>query len=235
MKVRILGRIVLKEFIRNLVISIAFFILLDYIYVYFAGIDLKSSTGLILWQGGDERTIPTISSVLLKLLNISVIFLAIGKNVEKLKKDVTLNILSRFGSYKGFVFLYFLAVLLQGVFLLVISHITYFCFTGIESLSVKSCIDYFTLDCLGLIGVIVVFIIFDNVLMIDNSFLYVIFVYVLNTVVPKPILIVFSTAKYIELRERIGWWGIFSIIMIIDAILITFFCCLISKRRVNVC
>ena len=91
------------------------------------------------------------------------------------------------------------------------------------------------MDCLGLVGVIVVFIIFDNVLMIDNSFLYVIFVYVLNTVVPKPILIAFSTAKYIELRERIGWWGIFSIIMIIDAILITFFCCLISKRRVNVC
>lgn len=60
-------------------------------------------------------------------------------------------------------------------------------------------------------------------------------VYLLNTVLPIPILPAMSTVKFLALKSRIGIIPILLLIIGMDLAVAVFYGVLIKKRRVNVC
>ena len=95
MKVFALFKIIIKEFKRDLFISILLMVLVDFLYANFTGIRLNRENGMILWQGGNDRYPLSFSMLLLKLTNISIVFITVGKIADKISGDIMISILAR--------------------------------------------------------------------------------------------------------------------------------------------
>lgn len=81
----------------------------------------------------------------------------------------------------------------------------------------------------------IVSIILSNCYLVENSFLYVIAVYLVNTVLPIPILPAMSTVRFADLKSRIGSIPIVLLMAGLDLGVVVFYRVLIKKRRVKVC
>lgn len=115
------------------------------------------------------------------------------------------------------------------------SHIIYYLLAGILLSKLKIVFLYFAFDIIGFVGIILLYMILNNVYQLENSLLYIIGLYVVNTILPFPMLIATSTIQFIKLKNQIGI--VFPIIamIIIDILL---FCCygyFIKKRSVSIC
>lgn len=99
MKVFPLFKIIAKEFKKDIFISIFLLVLADFIYVNFTGVHLNKESGLILWQGGNDTYLFNLSTVILKILNISIVFITVGKIIDKLSSDIMVYILARITNY----------------------------------------------------------------------------------------------------------------------------------------
>ena len=70
MKVSALFKIILKEYRRNIFISILLLAFVDFVYANFTGVQPGRESGLILWQGGNDIHYFGLNTVLLKLSNV---------------------------------------------------------------------------------------------------------------------------------------------------------------------
>ena len=95
MKVSKLFKIIVKEYGRDLIRSILLFVLIDFIYANFTGIRLNGEISGILWQGGNDISFWGLNTVLLKLSNISIVLVTVGKIADKLSDDIMIYILAR--------------------------------------------------------------------------------------------------------------------------------------------
>lgn len=235
MKVSALFKIIVKEFKKDIFIAILLFVLVDFAYANFTGIRLDQESGSVLWQGGDDTYYFGFSTVLLKLLNVSVVFMTAGKMVDKLSGDSMLYILARIRDYRKFMYAYSAVVILSGEMLLAASHAVFYCFAGFSLGQAASNLFYLLLDMLGFGGMMIVSIILSNCYLVENSFLYVIAVYLVNTVLPIPILPAMSTVRFADLKSRIGSIPIVLLMAGLDLGVVVFYRVLIKKRRVKVC
>lgn len=230
-----LFKIVVKEFKKDIFISILLFILVDFIYANFTGVQFNGESGSILWQGGNDTYFFGFSTILLKILNVSVVFITVGKIVDKLSSDIMVYILSRISDYKKFIYAYSAVVIILGEILLTVSHLVYYCFAGFYPEQAASGLFYLLTDDLGFGGVMILYIILSDCFFLENSFLYLIAVYLLNTVLPIPILPAVSTVRFPALKSRIGTIPVLLLIIGMDLGLAVFYGVLIKKRRINVC
>jgi len=235
MKVLTLFKIIVKEFKKDILISILLFALVDFIYANFTGVQLNKENSSILWQGGNDIYFFGFSTVLLKLLNVSIVFIAVGKIVDKLSSDIMIYILARISDYKKFIYAYSAVVILLGEILLTISHIVYYCFAGFSLEQAASSLLYLIMDDFGFLGIMTLYIILNDCYSTENSFMYIIVVYILNTILPIPILPAMSTVRFLALRSRIGIVLIVLLIVGMDLSVVIFYGALIRKRRVNIC
>lgn len=235
MKVMTLFKIIVKEFKRDILVSVLLFALVDFVYVNFTGVPLNRESGMILWQGGNDTYILSLSTVLLKLLNISVVFITVGKIADKLSSDIMIYILSRISDYRKFIYAYSIVIMVLGEILLTVSHIVYYCFAGFYFEQISSGLLYLWVDGLGFFGIMLIYIILNHCYSLENSFTYMIAVYVLNTVLPIPILPAMSTVRFFILKDRIPIAWLSLLLVGIDLIAAAFYDVLIRKRRVNIC
>ena len=235
MKVLTLFKIIVKEFKKDILISIILFALVDFIYANFTGVQLNEESSNILWQGGNDIYFFGFSTVLLKLLNVSIVFISVGKIVDKLSSDIMIYILARISDYKKFIYAYSVVVIILGEILLTISHIVYYCFAGFYLEQAASSLFYLIMDDFGFLGIMILYIILNNCYLTENSFMYMIAVYILNTILPIPILPAMSTVRFLALKSRIGIIPILLLIIGMDLVVAVFYGVLIKKRRVNVC
>lgn len=235
MKVMTLFKIIVKEFKRDILVSVLLFALVDFVYVNFTGVQLDRESGMILWQGGNDTYILSLSTVLLKLLNISVVFIIVGKIADKLSSDIMICILARITDYRKFIYAYSIVIIVLGEILLTVSHIVYYCFAGFYFEQIPSGLLYLWVDGLGFFGIMLIYIILSHCYSLENSFTYMIAVYVLNTVLPIPILPAMSTVRFFILKDRITIAWLSLLLVGVDLIVAAFYDVLIRKRRVNVC
>ena len=235
MKVMTLFKIIVKEFKKDILISIILFALVDFLYVNFTGVLLNEESSSILWQGGNDIYFFGFSTLLLKLLNVSVVFITVGKIVDKLSSDIMIYILARITDYRRFIYAYSAVVIILGEILLTVSHIMYYCFAGFYLEQAASSLFYLLMDDLGFLGIIILYIILNDCYFLENSFMYMTAVYLVNTVLPIPILPAMSTVKFLALKSRIGIIPILLLIIGMDLAVAVFYGVLIKKRRVNVC
>lgn len=235
MKVLALFKIIVKEFRRNLLISIFLFIIIDFIYANFTGIQLNHENGSILWQGGNDIYILDLNTVLLKLSNISIVLMTVGKIAHKLSDDIMIYILARITDYHKFMRAYSMVVIILGEILLVVSHIVYYCIAGFCLAQAASIFLYLLMDALGFLGIMLLYIILNNCCLLENSFMYIIAVYVLNTVLPTPILFAMSTARFYILKSKIAMTPLFLLLAGMDLVVVSFYYVLIKRKRVNIC
>lgn len=235
MKVLTLFKIIVTEYKKDILMSIILFALADFIYVNFTGVQLNEESSSILWQGGNDNYFWGFNTVLLKLLNVSIVFIAVGKIVDKLTSDIMIYILARISDYKKFVCAYSAVVIILGEILLTLSHIVYYCFAGFYLEQTASSLFYLMMDDFGFLGIMILYIILNDCYSTENSFLYIIAIYILNAILPIPILPAMSTVRFLDLRSRIGIVLILLLIVGMDLSIAIFYGALIRKRGVNIC
>ncbi len=70
---------------------------------------------------------------------------------------------------------------------------------------------------------------------LENSFMYIIAIYVFNTVLPVPILFAMSTVRFFILKSRIAVVPLFLLLVGMDLAVVSFYYVLIKRRRINIC
>lgn len=235
MKMFELFKIIVKEFKRDIFISILLLALVDFIYANFTGVQFNRENGFILWQGGNDIYMLGVNTVLLKLLNISIVFITVGKIVDKISSDIMVYILARVTDYKKFICAYSTVLIILGEILLTASHIVYYCFAGFYLEQAVSSLLYLIMDGLGFVGIVIIYIILNNCYSLENSFMYILAVYILNTVLPVPILLAMSTVRFLVLKSQIATVPLLLMIIGMDLIVATYYYVLIKRRRVNIC
>lgn len=235
MKVSALFKIIAKEFKRDLFLSVLLLALVDFIYADFTGIPLTRESGTILWQGGNHVYLAGLSTVLLKLFNVSIVFIAAGKIEDKLSDHIMIYLLARAGNYSKFISGYTVTVIIVGEILLVLSHILYYCFAGFYPEQAASAFSYLMLDCLGFPSIMILYFIFNRCRSLDNSYLYILGIYMLNTVLPIPILPAMATVKFFTLKSRTEMVPLCLLLMGTDLIAVVYYNVLIKRRRVSIC
>lgn len=235
MKVFALVKIIVKEFRRDIFISILLLALVDFVYANFTGAQLNWENGLILWQGGNDIYMLGINTVLLKLLNVSIVFITVGKIADKTSSDIMVYILARVNDYRKFICAYSTVLIILGVILLTVSHIVYYCFAGFSLEQAVSSLLYLIMDGLGFVGMVIIYIILNKCYSLENSFMYIIAVYLLNTVLPVPILLAMSTVRFLILKSQIEIVPLLLMIIGMDLTVVIYYYVLIKRRRVNIC
>lgn len=235
MKVSALFKIILKEYRRNIFISILLLAFVDFVYANFTGVEPGRENGLILWQGGNDIHFFGLNTVLLKLSNVSILFITVGKIADKISGDIMVYILARVTDYRKFICAYSMVLIMLGEALLTVSHIVYYCVAGFYLEQVASGLFYLLMDGLGFGGMAIIYIILNNCYSLENSFLYIIAAYVLNTVLPVPILPAMSTVRFFVLKSQITEAALLLSIIGIDLIVAIYYYMLIKRKRVNVC
>lgn len=93
---------------------------------------------------------------------------------------------------------------------------------------------YLLFDILGFIGISLVYIIANNIFMLENSIIYIIAIYIINTILPVPILIGTSTIQFANIFNKIGYF-VFFILIGLDIILAFCYEWFLKQRRVVIC
>lgn len=235
MKLSALLKMIVKEFRKDILLSILLLALIDFVYANFTGMELNRENGTILWQGGNDVFVLSLSTVLLKLLNVSVVFITIGKIADKLSSDIMVYLLARITDYRKFMYAYSAVVVILGEMLLAMSHIVYYCFAGFYFKDTASILFYLFMDCFGFLSIMILYIILSHCYSVENSFLYIIAVYVLNTILPFPILPAMATARFLTITSRFPVCLPVLTTAGVDLIAVIYYDVLIRKRRINVC
>ncbi len=234
MKIHNISRLIYSEYKRNILACLISIIIFDYIYIKFIGLNITPENSYISWIGYSEVLSQSLSSILLKLFNISMVFVAVFKIMEKMKENIIIYMLSRVSSYKSFVRKFTYIVILLGTSLVFISHLLYYILAGISFEHIDMIFLYLFFDILGFIGISLVYIIINNIFELENSIIYIIAIYVINTISPIPILIGTTTIQFANLFNKIGYF-IFFILIGLDILLIFCYEWFLKKRRVIIC
>ncbi len=234
MKILNINRLIYSEYKKNILICLIWIIIFDYIYLEFIDLKITSENSYITWVGYSEVLSQSLSGILLKLFNISMVFSTVFKIMEKMKEDIIIYMLSRVSSYKSFVRKFTYLVILLGMSLVFISHAVYYILAGINFEHIDMILFYLIFDILGFVGISLVYIIANNIFELENSMIYIIAIYVVNTILPIPILIGTSTLQFANLLNKIGYF-IFFILIGLDVLLICCYERFLRRRRVIIC
>lgn len=235
MNVLALFKIIVKEFRKDFLISILLFAFIDFIYANFTGIQLNDESSSILWQGGNDAYMLGLNTILLKLLNITIVLVTVGKIADKLSDDIMIYILARISDYNKFICAYSVVVIMLGEILLGVSHMVYYCIGGFCAEQAVTNLYYLWMDALGFLGTMLLYFILNHCYSLENSFMYIIAIYALNTVLPVPVLFAISTVRFFILKSQIAVVPLFLLLVGMDLAVASFYYVLIKRRRVNIC
>lgn len=235
MKIKTLSKLIFDEYFKYIIFSIMLFILIDFIFINFTGLSIDKENGYIYWLGGNETISMGLRIILLKTLNISIIFLTIGRIIEEVSRNIMVYVFSRITNYSKFLWQYFSIIVMIGLILLTASHIIYYIFIGLPIDKLWISFSYLLFDCLGFISIITIYFTLNNALLFENSFLIIIIIYMLNTILPIPIIFATSTVKYILIINQINVSILFILILLFDFIFIICLKKLIQEKRFNLC
>lgn len=197
MKIKTLSKLIFDEYFKYIIFSIMLIILIDFIFINFTGLSIDKENGYIYWLGGNETISMGLRIILLKALNISIIFLTIGRIIEEVSRTIMVYVFSRITNYSKFLWQYFSIIVMIGLILLTASHIIYYIFIGLPIDKLWIIFSYLLFDYLGFISIITIYFMLNNAFLFENSFLIIIIIYMLNTILPIPIIFATSTVKYI--------------------------------------
>jgi hypothetical protein len=226
-------KLLFKEYWKNICFSLLLLVIVDFIYFTGSGPD-SVNKNIIMWLGGDEYEMPLIM-ITLKLLNISIILLTVGKIIEKLTSDIILYIMVRTTDYKRFIINFSIVSIFLGCIMVIASHLIYYSFIGIPPMYVQDILEYLLLECLGISGILLIYIILNNVIITEKGILLIMGMYALNTVLPFPVILASTTMSFIDLVSKMGFGMLLIITVILDLAILATYYILISRRRVNIC
>lgn len=235
MKIKTLSKLIFDEYFKYIIFSIMLIILIDFIFINFTGLSIDKENGYIYWLGGNETISMGLRIILLKALNISIIFLTIGRIIEEVSRTIMVYVFSRITNYSKFLWQYFSIIVMIGLILLTASHIIYYIFIGLPIDKLWIIFSYLLFDYLGFISIITIYFMLNNALLFENSFLIIIIIYMLNTILPIPIIFATSTVKYILIINQINVSILFILILLFDFIFIICLKKLIQEKRFNLC
>ena len=235
MKIKTLSKLIFDEYFKYIIFSIMLIILIDFIFINFTGLSIDKENGYIYWLGGNETISMGLRIILLKTLNISIIFLTIGRIIEEVSRNIMIYVFSRITNYSKFLWRYFSIIVMIGLILLTASHIIYYIFIGLPIDKLWIIFSYLLFDYLGFISIITIYFMLNNAFLFENSFLIIIIIYMLNTILPIPIIFATSTVKYILIINQIHVVILFALILLFDFILIICLKKLIQEKRFNLC
>lgn len=235
MKLTILSKMIVSEHAKEIVLSICLFAIIDVVFIYFTGMEVNKENGYIYWVGGNETIPVNLNMLLLKILNSSVIFLVVGRIIDNMSRNRMVYIFSRLSSYSGFLKQFSLVITIIGLLLLVGSHAVYYVFAGVSMTHLHVIVHYLLFDCFGFIGMSIVYLILNNVFLLENSFLPIIAIYLMNTMLPVPVIIAGSTISFIELSNEVTVRILFLMVVFLDILLLCGYSKLVKRKRVNVC
>lgn len=235
MKIKTLSKLIFDEYFKYIIFSIMLIILIDFIFINFTGLSIDKENGYIYWLGGNETISMGLRIILLKTLNISIIFLTIGRIIEEVSRTIMVYVFSRITNYSKFLWQYFSIIVMIGLILLTASHIIYYIFIGLPIDKLWILFSYLSFDCLGFISIITIYFMLNNAFLFENSFLIIIIIYMLNTILPIPIIFATSTVKYILIINQIHVVILFVLILLFDFIFIICLKKLIQEKRFNLC
>ncbi len=235
MKLKTLSLLVFKEHYRYLVLSVGFLFLNVIFYIFSKQLNFSSEDYYLNWFNLGDGSNFGILEVLLKLINISIIFLSIGKIIDKLAKNHMIYIFARNSSYSSLLFKLTFIIILIAIVLLSIAHIFYSLFTGILLAHPLKIFTYLLIDIIGFISIVLIYIILARVFVIEHSFLLILILYIANIFSPYPILLTISTTKFLSLNNTLGIVTIILINLITSLIIMTIYYYIVKKRRINIC
>ncbi|WP_026507939.1 hypothetical protein [Butyrivibrio sp. MC2013] len=231
MRISQLNKMLIIEYAKLLVLILVGFILIDATYCYL----FKSSNDLCLhWMCGtiDEPT--STAMIILKLLNISLIFLYIGNVCERFWDKFIIQVYCRISKRILFVLKFTLLLIFHSWILLLCSHYIFYCVSGDIPDAIDVC-RYYLLDSLSFCGLVLIYIMMNNSCIRDWSLFCVMGILVINTVSPIPIPLAASTIKYIEMANNLGYDTLVFSNVVCEIFVIGFYAYVISKRRFSIC
>lgn len=233
MKIKVINQLIMKEYKNYFYCTVLLLIVVDLIFKFFGGLYISPHTASIYWLGGDKTHSIPLSFLLLKLVNISILFLIVGRMMNKLKEDIMMYVLSRIRNYYGFMKRFTILLFVYGVILVIISHLLFYCVFGLSLDRVDLAFWYLLIDCLGFVGMLAFYIILENGFSIENSYLVVLVLYILNTIVPIPIIIASSTLHFMKYQQYPLQFV--CLILCVDVIILLFYRRLLKKKEILLC
>lgn len=241
-KILNLNKILLIENVRNLLGSIFMVSLLSIFYFEFCNISTDSRNVLLDWMGGSAGQSYSFSILALKMSFISIIFIYLSHIIDQLKSYFIYYLTPRFGNVKKVIINFILPIILQGILLDTIFELV-FLVTLIINLHdfnviiniLFDFISYIVIECISMIGVILIYIIMELMFTINNSILIIIALYLVNSIIPYnlPIAIFTSRLGAIYYNGKMKQFGFFICLSTIVITLI--FKLLIDKKEIKLC
>ena len=235
MKITVLSKLIIKEYYKYILISILLLIMNIFLYFFSKGIYHNSETLLFYWFGGYGNDRIGILEILLKVLNIAIIFLSIGRIIDKISESQMVYILARTTYYNKVIANFTFIIIAIGLALLILSHLLFIIIAGLPLNALGLLMNFLLLDCLSFIGIIIIYICLNNVLMLEHSIIYILVLYFINTIIAFPILIAMSTVQFLKLESELGIPNMYYLILGIDLLILFIYYLIIKKRKVNIC
>ncbi|MEE3471002.1 MAG: hypothetical protein VZR24_10075 [Butyrivibrio hungatei] len=231
MKIRQLNKMFLIEYLKLAALILIGFLLIDVVYCCL----FKNSSNLCLhWMCGTNDEPISIAMIILKLLNISLIFMYVGSVCERFGKKYMVQVFCRISKCIPFVMEYTLLLVIHSSILLICSHYIFYCVSGAMPDVIYIC-RYFLLDSLSLDGLILIYIMLNNSEMKDWSLLLVMGILVINTFSPIPLPFAASTIRFIEMSNQLGYFRLYFSTFVCLIFIIGVYACFFSRRRYSLC
>lgn len=232
MKIRHLNHMLMAEYLRSFVLILTGFALIDMVYCYI--FNFNADVLYLHWMCGSYDEPLSFSMIILKLLNISLVFWYIGNVCERFLGIYMMQLFCRIDRWRPFLLKFTILLICHAEVLLLCSHCSFYFVSG-DIPEMDIAIKYFLMDGISLCGLVLVFILLNNAFAIDHGLLYIMGVLVVNTFTPIPIPLATSTIRYAECIEQFGYAVLFSSSALSMVIVSCVYVCLVSKRRMCIC
>ncbi len=232
MKIRQLNKVLTIEYAKLFVLILSGFLLIDFIYCRIFSNSIN--TLYLHWMCGAANEPLSIAMLILKISNVSLIFLYVGNICDRFWGRYMMQVFSRITKQVPFVLKFTLLLVLHALLLLFCSYCIFYCTCG-SMPDFNNMLAYYLLDGLSLCGLILIYIMLNNSYMREHSLLYIMGILVANTVSPIPIPLAVSTLKYLEMLEYIGYRIMLLSTVVCVSLVIGIYVYSVSRRRLCIC
>jgi len=217
-------------------------LLLSFLYFEFCNISTDSKEILLDWMGGSVGQSYSFSILVLKMSFISIIFLYLGRMIDQMKSSFIYYLAPRFGNVKKVIISFISPVLLQGILLVIIFEVV-FCIALIISIHenkvlidiIYGFVSYIVIECLSMIGVILIYMTMEFVIAINNAILIIIALYLVNSIIPYNIPIAIFTSRLGDMYCNGKMIQFGASICLSTIVIASIFKLLIDKKEVKLC
>lgn len=242
MKIMNLNQILLKENRRFLLSLVCLVFILCLLYLEVCNSSTDGRKILFVWFGSTVGQIYSFSILVLKMCFVSITFIYIGRIIEQLKSNFIYYLAPRLGNIRRVVVYFAFPIILQGVILAVVFELAFFIAVVIYANNfnllitiINQFISYTIIECISMIGVILIYMILEFVFAINNSILIIVTLYLINSIVPYNFPIAIFTSRLGNLYYN-GGIAEFGFIVCISTLLIAcIFIFFIRKKEIKLC